>query len=667
MSRKQSWGLITLMLLLAAALRLGALGQVPPGLAHDEVANWLIAEDILRGEHAIYFTAAYGHEPLYQYIQAATVALFGDHWLGLRWPSAALGLLGIAATHTLIRRLFGFRVALLTSAGLVVGFWPVFYARVALRAISLPFLAALAAYFLLRALAPWLLQPQTGARRTITNRGYKDAVLAGCFLGLSLYTYMAARILPFIVIVWFLYSILVSSFARTSSDRPLLPWPHIVAYLLTAAIVAAPLAIWLVSHPNAEYRITEIRQPLDQLLAGNPVPTAQNFIANLKSFTISGDALPRQNIPGRPVFADPISAVLFYVGILIALWRWRDPRYGFLLIWLIGALGPSVATADAPSSIRNILGLVVVFIFPALALAEASQWLQQRISERHNRRSLLPALCLLLTPCLFLTARDYFVRWPKNETARFVYQADLTAVGQKLDTLPSETAVAVAGLSVHSLDAPSLKLATRSDTGDVRLCDTRETLVIPAGGNGRLFVPQFVPVDEDFEQLLTTWGARKESQAAFTSYRLPHEAAMQQHLGKLKTKATLPTGVPSDAPVTFEGRLTFLGYKWLEMRLDDPLTLLTYWRVEKPPSFPVKIFVHLTDESGDLIDQSDGLGSPAQGWRPDDLIIQKHTLSWPQEHPDLLYMLHVGLYNPSSKQRLSARNADRVLIEPPGE
>ena len=54
-------GLLVGVLLLAALLRLWALGDVPPGLEHDEVANWLIARDILSGQHALYFTAAYGH------------------------------------------------------------------------------------------------------------------------------------------------------------------------------------------------------------------------------------------------------------------------------------------------------------------------------------------------------------------------------------------------------------------------------------------------------------------------------------------------------------------------------------------------------------------------------------------------------------------------------
>ncbi|MEE8389900.1 MAG: glycosyltransferase family 39 protein, partial [Anaerolineae bacterium] len=267
MSRLKEWAAITLILLLAAVLRLWALGEVPPGLAHDEVANWLIARDVLAGRHAIYFTAAYGHEPLYQYAQAATVALFGDHWLGLRYPSVAFGLLGLAITYVLTRRLFGTSVALLTMGWLATSFWPLFYARVAVRAITLPFTAAIAAYFLLRATNQLTNQP---TRPQATNW-----LLAGIFLGLSLYTYMAARILPIIFVTFLVYLYLV----RASTPPP---WPHVLAFLLTAVLVAAPITTWLAIHPDAEYRITEVREPLNRLLAGDPSLVWQNFIANLK-------------------------------------------------------------------------------------------------------------------------------------------------------------------------------------------------------------------------------------------------------------------------------------------------------------------------------------------------------------------------------------------------
>ena len=114
---------------------------------------------------------------------------------------------------------------------------------------------------------------------------------------------------------------------------------------------------------------------------------------------------------------------------------------------------------------------------------------------------------LLLAPCLFLTVRDYFFVWPRNEVVRFDYQMGLTAVAHRLDELAPGTPVAVAGLSVHSMDGPGLELATRRDVHDVRLCDTRETLLVPAGRDAWFFVPQVVPFDADLRERLMGWGA----------------------------------------------------------------------------------------------------------------------------------------------------------------
>jgi 4-amino-4-deoxy-L-arabinose transferase-like glycosyltransferase len=670
-SRRWEWVSVTLILLLGAALRLWGLGQVPPGLAHDEVANWLIARDILAGRHAIYFTAAYGHEPLYQYVQAASVALFGDHWLGLRWPSVAFGLLGIAATYTLTRRLFGSPVALLAVAWLATSFWPLFYARVALRAISLPFTASLSAYFLLRAThLPTSHSSAPGVTNlhspfSILHSPFSIWLLAGLFLGLSLYTYMAARILPLIIAAF-----LITLFLVHSSTR--IPWSRLFLFFLVAAVVSAPLVTWLMTHPGAEYRIAEVRAPLDRLLAGDPSLVWQNLAANLKFFTVAGDPWPRQNLPGRPVFADPISAALFCAGLIIALWRWRVPRYGFLLIWLVGALVPSIITSDAPSSIRDILGLVVVFVFPALALVEAGRWLKCKIQVR---RFLLPASCfLLLAPCLFLTVRDYFFIWPRHDVVRFDYQADLTAVAHRLDELPAETPVTVAGLSVHTMDGPSLRLAAQRDVHEVRLCDTRETLVVPAGRDAWLFVPQVVPLDGDLEMRLLEWGSLAEagSQPSFASYRLPDNAVVERDLQRLETTAALPDGSPVALPVSFGGRLALLGYEWTRQTFapGDSPALLTYWRVETPPPIPLKVFVHLRPwrhllgESDTPIAQHDGLGSPPHGWAAGDLVVQKHVLPLPADISPGLYKLHLGIYNAPAGPRLSVAGADRLILPP---
>jgi len=670
MSRRREWVAITSILLLAAALRCWGLGQVPPGLAHDEVANWLIAQDILAGRHAIYFTAAYGHEPLYQYAQTTAVALLGDHWLGLRYVSVAFGLLGLATTYVLVRRLFGIPTGLLTIGWLATSFWPLFYARVALRAISLPFAASLCAYFLFRAIdttdvPPTAESPCPRASQP-TGSGATMWLLTGLFLGMSVYTYMASRILPAIFVAFLIY------FFLTMRSRAPIPWLGMLLFLLTAAIVSAPLVLWLATHPGAEYRIAEVQEPLTRLLRGDAQLVWENAVANFKFFTVSGDPWPRQNLPGRPVFADPISAVLFVAGLLIALWRWRDTRYGFLLIWLVGSLAPSIVTSGAPSSIRDILGLVVVFVFPALAVVKGGRWVKGRMQDAGSRmyeRCLLPLVScpLLLAPCLFLTVRDYFFVWPQNDVVHFDYQADLTAVAHRLDKLEPGTSITVAGLSVHTMDGPGLELAARHDVSDVRLCDTRETLVVPAGRERWLFVPGVVPFEDDLRERLLRWEVAVETDPGlFTGYRLADDAALERDLQRLERAVTLPDGTPVALPISFDGGLAFLGYEWTQPAFapGDSPALLTYWRVEAAPVTPVRVFVHVIGDSDAPLTQHDGLGSPPRGWAAGDLIIQKHTFSLPEDLAPGLYKLFLGVYNAPAGPRFSVASADRLLLPP---
>ena len=88
----------TLVLLLASAMRLIALQTVPPGLAQDEVLDADIAQFIRGGEHALFFSHGYGHEPLYHYLAAPFAPLLGDNLLAMRLPSVYLGL-ALVARH----------------------------------------------------------------------------------------------------------------------------------------------------------------------------------------------------------------------------------------------------------------------------------------------------------------------------------------------------------------------------------------------------------------------------------------------------------------------------------------------------------------------------------------------------------------------------------------
>jgi hypothetical protein len=106
------------------------------------------------------------------------------------------------------------------------------------------------------------------------------------------------------------------------------------------------------------------------------------------------------------------------------------------------------------------------------------------------------------------------------------------------------------------------------------------------------------------------------------------------------------------------------------------VSLLTYWRVQAPPSSAIKVFVHLLDEGREgqqtVIAQDDGMGSPPEGWAEGDLLIQKHVIPLPTElssaEVDLSpYSFQVGVYYAAEDgERLPTLTGDRLLLYSPG-
>ncbi len=341
---------MVILLLVAAALRVYGINNVsPPGLEHDEVANWLIARAILDGRLALYFTEAYGHEAGFHYLQAVSVALLGDHALGLRLPAIMAGVLVIAVQYALTKRLFGVTTALVTVVFLAILFWPVFYSRLGLRASSLPLVSGLSLYAWWKA---WLSNKTDTSPINMIWFG-----LSGLLAGLGLYTYMAARAVPIYYAIFMIY---LALFHRARFRQN---WRAILLFWLILILAVLPLIAYLGLNPGAEYRISEIDAPLRAFLDGDLLPITQNLFKIVGMFGLSGDPLWRQNVAGRPVF-DPLLGLFFYGGLLLALLRMRDARYAFLLLWLASSVLPSLVTVDAPSSIRMINAVLVVTVFP---------------------------------------------------------------------------------------------------------------------------------------------------------------------------------------------------------------------------------------------------------------------------------------------------------------
>jgi 4-amino-4-deoxy-L-arabinose transferase-like glycosyltransferase len=633
------WLPFLFILFIAAALRLMALPTVPPGLQHDEVFHGHDAVTVLLGYHPLYFTSNAGNEPLFVYLMSLTVNLFGHTEWGIRLAAVICGLLTLLFTYLWIRRAYNSRTALIASALMAVSFWPLFLSRVGLRAASAPMMAALSAWLLFEA---W----QRKQRRWF--------VLAGVALGASLYTYPAARVLPVIYLLFFaLHSLLVRKLNRS-----------LIIMLVTALIVIAPLGYTIATLPQADARLQQLGGPVQDALQGNVEPVLRYTLATLGMFNIAGDPIARYNLPGRPVF-DVITGILFLLGSLIALRKWREPRNLFALLWLPIGLLPSMLSDSAPSFLRASASLPVAFLFPALAI----DWLFMRVT---HRRSQLIGYVLIVGLIVFtgmLTIRDYFFVWPNRSDVREVYRSDLAAAAKWIEQQPSDQPIVVASTNPRDLD-PFLFDFQLQGQHDVKWIDRAFAVVFP-NQPAKLISPAYSPIDPQLRDRFlgqpSFIGKFDDGSIAFEVYNLAPQTPPPAH-----TNATTDQAGRLTAPIDMNHSLEFLGYDApLSVKPGETMPLTLYWRVRQDVSaqqLPLSLFVHLLNAQGGFAAGRDLLAFPTAGWRNGDVWVQQNDVPLPADLKPGTYQIEMGMYSQADNSRWHVYDAqgndagDRLLL-----
>lgn len=96
--------------------------------------------------------------------------------------------------------------------------------------------------------------------------------------------------------------------------------------------------------------------------------------------------------------------------------------------------------------------------------------------------------------------------------------------------------------------------------------------------------------------------------------------------------------------------------------VDGRVTVLTTWRQGGEPR-PIKVYVHVLDEQGEIVAQWDGLGAAWEGWRAGDTLAQVQEIELPADLVRGTYRIVTGLYDPETNQRWRfAGGADGVQL-----
>jgi len=664
------------LLLLAAALRLVGLTEVPPGLRYDELLDYRMAERILAGERPIYFPESWGEEPLLLYLQALSLHLFGHSDWSLRLPAALLGVLGVLITWLAARRLAGRAVAMLTAGGMAVSFWSVFFGRLGLRLVALVPVHSLMVYLAWRGLR----LKQDGAQaqpRASVAWGY--ILAAGLCLGAGFYVYPAARLTP---LVWLLFAGYLALFHRHTLRRV---WVALGSILAVGLAVAAPILVAIYGQPGTEQRVTQVAGPVHALLSGDVRPLAELALRAPGMFFIEGDHDWLYNVSGRPVF-DPLTAACFLLGVALCLWRWRRPHAALLLLWLgVGTL-PTVLAAPPASLSHAIAAQPPALLLMALGLASVANAIGR--SRTWAGRG-VAVLVLALHGAL--SARAYFGAWAHAPQLRGLHQVSISALARELNSARPEGPVLV-GASVNywqPWNVVGMALALRPRAGQpppaLRWFDPAGALVFPAGPvPARAYFP-FAPEGRVLAdpELWALFSADAEplpaDTANYEAYLVRSPRAFERRLAEasrcaiewpadLAARSEALASHPPRLPLEFDGRLALVGAEPAVAlaRPGDTLRLLTYWEVRRADPAPLVAFVHLTADGHDVWGQQDWLDVWPDGLQPGDRFVQVHRVPVQAGAPAGEYHLQLGLYRPDTGERLpiaaEAASADRVWV-----
>jgi len=114
--------------------------------------------------------------------------------------------------------------------------------------------------------------------------------------------------------------------------------------------------------------------------------------------------------------------------------------------------------------------------------------------------------------------------------------------------------------------------------------------------------------------------------------------------------------------VTFGPSIRLRGY---DVRMADTaagrLELTLYWQAQDMPRESYTVFVHLVGPDGTIVSQGDSLPAggdrPTTGWLDGEIIADRHELAVPADGPAGSLTLRVGLYRPTTGERLPVYDA----------
>jgi 4-amino-4-deoxy-L-arabinose transferase-like glycosyltransferase len=395
---------VALLLVVCSGTFAWHLTTMPPEVHGDDAEVGLDAIRLLENKPFNLFEAGWFELPRFHAFPTAVgLKVFGINLLGLRATSAVFGGATVLLLFFLTRRLWGFEVGLLAALLLASQRFFIHLSRTGYHYIDTPFLAVLALLLFLRV---WR-EGRLGS-----------AVWCGIALGLGIQTYYASRLVPVLLAVTFGLWLIGSS--RRHLSRRLRDFAIIV---VVAVVTAAPIFGYFAHRWGAFWERTEATsvftpEAREHLSYGYGTNRLSSILviqgrAAFSLFNAKGDNSIQYGYDAP--LLEPVSAVLFVLGMALMLASARRRRSQMVLLWvLVPLVAGAMLTIDTPFYPR-ISGLVpFAALTIALALEHLLNLLRRVVADQLGRRLVSAAAALVLVVVFTNNVRSYFFDYAPN-------------------------------------------------------------------------------------------------------------------------------------------------------------------------------------------------------------------------------------------------------------
>ncbi|MCB0213495.1 MAG: hypothetical protein KDJ52_29400, partial [Anaerolineae bacterium] len=540
-------------------------------------------------------------------------------------------------------------------------------------------------------------------------RGWREAsikfmILAGIALGVSQYTYLAARALPLTFAVFALLWTILILFHRNSLNpqlqttnpqspisslqspitnyqlpistlRPL--WLTLIIMAFISAIVFAPLGWIFYNDPSLfSARTGDVFFTPDTLseLLSHVSQAVRLFIDN-------GDPNWRHHLPGRPMLGW-LGWLGFWPGLILCIRRWRQPVHLFLLVALLTLYLPALLSVPPVHALRLATLLPIYYIIFAIGLVTLVQWLvSYALRTMHyatRQRTVIIIVLIVLLLETGLTAYDYFVRWANAEETYVEYNTPLVDFVDQVADLTWESPVILPfQIYVHPTTRYLLHDQFIEQSAPETLSGPVQLVSLP--DNFRMLNVANIP-----ELPAYVWLARQPDGQGVVYVsrppRLEEQDFLRQSIKTIEPETytdrfgrdlayfrTLPDPTPllpmftETTPqrltdINWADQAQLVGYEVIPTvaQPNQPITLNLYWHSLTNLTFDSRLFLQIVDSGGNPINQWEGeaFREDMYRWRPNGILPTQHTL-WlgPDTRPGP-YLIRLGFFDRHTGERL---------------